>query len=184
MIRNATLLALVLAACFAYVAVENKTSAPITQKTVQGPAQQSRPAPDFSFTDFKGKKQSLSDYMGKAVVLNFWASWCAPCVIEFPQMLELAKATEGSAVFLFISLDISQRDAEKFLKKYQKDIDRKSILIGLDEDKRISQELYQTYAIPETYLIDRSGTITEKIIGADIQWNGEEMKKKIISLSH
>src|SRR5688572_23935010 len=56
-----------------------------------------QPVPEFSFRTLDGKAHALEDFKGKATVLNFWATWCAPCLVEFPQMLNLARETQGEA---------------------------------------------------------------------------------------
>lgn len=140
-------------------------------------------APDFSFTDLKGRKFTLSNFRGKAVVLNFWASWCAPCVIEFPQMLALAGKNEKDSVFIFLSQDDDRADIDRFLKKQMKALPQKNVIIAKDENKKIAQDLFQTFKLPETYLIDRKGIIRDKIIGADIEWDGVVMQETLHNLS-
>lgn len=140
-------------------------------------------AENFTFRDIAGKKHALNDFRGTAVILNFWASWCAPCVIEFPQMLKLASAHKGNAVFLFLSQDESEADIKEFLNKYGKSLPQQNVYIAHDKDKSIAQSLYQTYKLPETYLIDSQGMIQDKIIGADIDWTSQEMNKKLQNLS-
>jgi cytochrome c biogenesis protein CcmG, thiol:disulfide interchange protein DsbE len=159
------------------------TSAPILTQTT--PAQLSRhyAAPNFSFETLKGKKGALNDFQGKVVLLNFWASWCAPCVIEFPQMVDLAAANPDIMVLLFVSIDEDRTAIDRFLKTYGKNLSGKdNIHIIHDSRKAISQTLYNTFKIPETYIIDRNGMIVEKIIGADIVWNDDTMKEKISKL--
>jgi thiol-disulfide isomerase/thioredoxin len=141
------------------------------------------PAPDFSFTDIDGKTHKLSDYRGKTIVLNFWATWCAPCVVELPQMLKLAEKTFGKAVFIFLSLDESEADIEKFFKKYALKYEQGNILIGIDKDKKISQSLFQTYKLPETFLIDPKGRVREKIIGFNNTWNQPKTIEKIKNIT-
>lgn len=139
-------------------------------------------SPDFAFQALDGSKHKLSDFRGKVVILNFWASWCAPCVIEFPQMIDLAKAKEGKAILLFLSQDEDEDAIKRFLKKHAPELSQENIYVALDREQKTARALYQTYKLPETYLIGRDGRIAEKIIGADVVWNGAAMKAKIDDL--
>jgi thiol-disulfide isomerase/thioredoxin len=138
-------------------------------------------APDFSFVTLKNQPGRLSDFRGKVVLLNFWASWCAPCVIEFPKLEELAKNYPDHLAVLAISADTDRAEIEKFLHriKYEK---RKNMLIVHDKDKRISQDLFQTIKFPETIIIDPAGRMVRKVVG-DTDWTGEEMKAYLSDLA-
>lgn len=181
MIRNLAILGLLMGLTLGYTLYDDYSR--------QGPAEAQpaktdivqQEAPDFSFETLEGKKHRLSEFKGKVVVLNFWASWCAPCVIEFPQMAALAKATKGKTVFLFLSQDDTDEAMERFVKKYGKDLSD-NVYIARDSDKSIAQGLYQTYKLPETYIIAPDGRIADKIIGADVEWNGKDMRRKIEAL--
>lgn len=139
-------------------------------------------APDFSFESLNGTKYKLSDLADKTVILNFWASWCAPCVIEYPMMLRLADMVKNDAVFLFLSVDESVKDIENFLTRHGDNIDRANVLIAHDDGKKISQGLYHSYKLPETYIIAPGTIIIEKIIGADVEWDSQKMAHKIRAL--
>lgn len=137
--------------------------------TPSGPAaQQLAPAPDFTFTDLSGRAHKRSDYAGKTVILNFWASWCAPCVAEFPLLLETAAKTQ--AILIALSSDDNAAAVERFLLKLdaksQKILKQNNIIIALDPDKAITSDLFQTVSLPETVIIGPSGLMTHKIIGA------------------
>lgn len=138
-------------------------------------------APDFKWQDLKGKHHAFYDFKGKAVVLNFWATWCAPCVVEFPMMVELAKRNEKDTVFLFVSVDDDIQKIFKFLKKYGDEETAKNIYVAWDPDKKISMDLFGTLKYPETYIIDYAMNITEKIIGADVDWLGADIQNKLDS---
>jgi thiol-disulfide isomerase/thioredoxin len=184
MIRNVALLVLLLAAIGAYTFYDDLQGSKKDsgyEKPSSPAGRNNRPAPDFSFRSLDGKNHALSDFKGTPVVLNFWATWCAPCVVEFPQMLELAKS-RNDAVFIFLSLDDDQKDLERFLKKYGKILPLPNVRIGLDRDKTISQTMFQTIKLPETYLIDHSQQITDKIIGNSVDWDSPGMREKIRSL--
>jgi thiol-disulfide isomerase/thioredoxin len=172
MTRNLTLLLVLCAAAFLYgLYAENRSpkKSAETQNTFPEIA-------DAVFFDLGGKKHNLHDFKGKPVVLNFWASWCAPCVIEFPQMLKLAEKAGTGTVFLFLSLDEDKSAIERFLKE-QKQIP-KNVVIGKDEDKKISRS-FGTYKLPETYFIAPDLTVRDKIIGANVNWNGEAIRNRL-----
>ena len=118
-------------------------------------------APDFTLEDMQGKKVSLSDFRGKIVVMNFWATWCPPCIEEMPSMEKLHQRFKGEDfVLLAINAEENGRAAvEKFLKK-------KSFTfpILLDEDA-VVQQLFNIYRLPETLIINRNGEIVTKVLG-------------------
>lgn len=185
MLRNILILGALLASAAAYTYhADYQNSAPVMTKDSAAPesSETLMDAPSFSFKDMNGKTRTLEDFKGKAVILNFWASWCAPCVIEMPQMFDLASKTKEEAVYLFVSLDDSEEEIKRFLAKYKSDALSPNIHIGLDEGRKISN-LFQTYKIPETYLITPNLKIADKIIGADLVWNDQDMIEKIKSLS-
>ena len=137
-------------------------------------------APDFPFTGFTDKKKyRLKDFKDKTIVLNFWATWCTPCAIEFPQMLSLAKSLENEkTVFVFLSVDDNKDDITRFLSKNKNKILSKNVIVARDTDKSISQDLFQTTKYPETYLIAPDLRLREKIIGAVENWDSEQMREK------
>jgi cytochrome c biogenesis protein CcmG/thiol:disulfide interchange protein DsbE len=132
-------------------------------------------AKDFSFA-LDGKPKHLSDLRGKVVLLNFWASWCQPCVDETPSLnlLQRRIASRGGTV-LGVSLDDDQQAYEQFLKDYQVDFptDR-------DTTKKIPAQ-YGTTMYPDTYVIDRQGRIDRKIMGGQ-DWTSPEMTAYLDSL--
>jgi hypothetical protein len=96
-------------------------------------------------------------------------------------MIALAKDTRDEAVFLFLSQDMDDAAITRFLKKYAPE-HSKNVVVARDEGMRIAQKSYQTFKLPETYLITPDGHIAEKIIGADVEWNGAAMREKIKQL--
>jgi cytochrome c biogenesis protein CcmG, thiol:disulfide interchange protein DsbE len=127
-----------------------------------------RPAENFEFTA-DGKTEYLSDLRGKVVVLNFWATWCEPCVEETPSLVELQNriAPLGGMV-LGVSLDDDQEAYLHFLKTYRIDF-----TTYRDASKRTALE-FGTSKYPETYIIDRLGRIDRKIVGPQ-DWTSPEM---------
>jgi cytochrome c biogenesis protein CcmG/thiol:disulfide interchange protein DsbE len=118
-------------------------------------------APDFKIVGDDGKTYTRSDFGGKLLVLNFWASWCAPCVQEVPS-LEAFQHVLGpqGVVVLGVSIDTSQKRYEQFLRRFRVDFPT-----ARDPEANISSK-YGTFLIPETYLIDSTGKVREKIISS------------------
>jgi cytochrome c biogenesis protein CcmG, thiol:disulfide interchange protein DsbE len=133
------------------------------------------PAKDFAFT-LDGKPAHLSDLRGKVVLLNFWATWCPPCVDETSSLLQLQRqiAPRGGMV-LGVSLDEDQQAYDEFLKAYK---------INFPTYRDTSQQiplLYGTTMYPDTYVIDRKGRVDRKIVGPQ-EWTSSEMTTYIDSL--
>lgn len=126
-------------------------------------------AKDFPLT-FKGRQARLSDFRGKVVVLNFWASWCGSCVEEMPDLNRLqARIRSRGGVVVAVSVDEDCGSYDAFLKKhpvrFQTTCEPTSKKVSLD---------YGTVMIPETYVINRNGRIVRKVIGPQ-QWDSAEM---------
>lgn len=114
----------------------------------------------FRVTASDGKEYSLSDFHGKVLVLNFWASWCKPCVDEMPSLNRFAQdMKKDGVVVLGISVDHDKEKYEKFLKAANIQFP-----VYRDEEANIPFR-YGTTKYPETYIIDKSGKVVEKIIG-------------------
>lgn len=109
----------------------------------------------------------LAKLRGKVVVLNLWATWCAPCVEELPSLLTLQKKMPGLAV-VGVSTDQDDTVYRKFLVKHNVDL-----LTVRDADQKVNA-LYGTVLIPETYIIDQRGVVRRKFIGPQ-DWTGPEI---------
>lgn len=121
------------------------------------------PAPDWKLTDLNRKSLSLSDFRGKVVILDFWATWCMPCRIEIPHLVELQKdyAAKGLAI-IGVSLD---EQGPAVVKKFVKQIGvNYPILIG---SEKIAEKYGGIVALPTTFVIDRQGRIVSRHIGYD-----------------
>jgi cytochrome c biogenesis protein CcmG, thiol:disulfide interchange protein DsbE len=121
-----------------------------------------KPAPDFQLPDLNDKDIRLSDYRGKVVFLNFWATWCKPCREEMPSMEVLYKNFEKDGlVILAVSIDrvTTKKEIPPFVKSLNLTF---PVLVDSwgQTDKR-----YKLMGVPETYIIDREGTLREKVIG-------------------
>lgn len=186
--RNALVLTGLLILVFSYVWFEEGRSRPLGFESAgkeashagKGNAQE---APDFTVMDIEGRAIALSSFAGKAVVLNFWASWCAPCVVEFPQMLALAKDHPDDVIFLFLSQDDSREEMMRFVVKLGAGAKLPNVFIARDEGKSVARNLYATYKLPETYLLSPAHIIEEKIVGLEEAWDSAPMRNKIAALA-
>lgn len=115
-------------------------------------------APSFTLTDLQGNEVRLADYKGKGVLLNFWASWCNPCVNELPLLNEAYKLS--GVELLAVNVGDSQETAQKFAERYEL-----SFPIVLDSKLKI-KERYRAAGLPLTVLIDEEGTLLERHEGA------------------
>jgi peroxiredoxin len=122
-------------------------------------------APDFTLEDTKGNKVTLSSLRGKVVMVNFWATWCPPCKEEMPSMERLNKfMSDEDFVMLAINADDNGREVvPDFLKKNPHDF------TVLYDDQGAVKQSYGVYKMPESFIINKDGTIVEKVIGA-IDW--------------
>jgi cytochrome c biogenesis protein CcmG/thiol:disulfide interchange protein DsbE len=135
-------------------------------------------APDFTITTDSGTRMSPRDFGGRVLVLNFWASWCAPCVQEIPSLIEFQKQLAGSGVVVLgVSIDRNEAAYKNLAKR-----------LGInyptawDPAADISVS-YGTYRIPETYIIDKNGKVAQKFIGLpEKAWNDPEIVNYVKSL--
>lgn len=116
------------------------------------PAAHAGEAPAFTLSDAKGGAVSLSDLRGKVVFVDFWASWCVPCLKSFPWLSELqGRYRDKGLVVVGINLDKSPADAEKFLKRVPHDF-----TLVYDPSGN-SAKAYGVKAMPSSYVVDRKG---------------------------
>ncbi len=133
-------------------------------------------APEFSVTADSGRKVALPNFGGKLLVLNFWATWCQPCVEEVPSLSEFAKRFDGrGVVVLGVSVDKDEKQYRAFLQQM-----RPSFLTWRDPEAKINAD-YGTFKYPETYIINASGKVVQKIVGP-ADWSDEKMISYVGSL--
>jgi len=125
-------------------------------------------APDFTVQDSQNKV-TLSQFHGQVVVLNFWATWCAPCVEEIPSLVEMQRRMKAKGVtVLAVSVDVDEGAYKQFVK------DHNVNLMTVRDPSGKSNGLYGTFKFPETYVIDRNGVMRRKFIGA-VDWTVPEI---------
>jgi len=137
---------------------------------------QSALAPDFSLESLDGKSLRLSDLRGKAVLLNFWATWCGPCKIEMPWFVDLQNqyGSQGLQIVGVAMDDASKEDISKFAKDMGVNY---PILIGKES---VGDQYGGVPALPESFLISRDGKIVDKIIGLRGKAEIEDAVKKTL----
>ncbi|MBQ8184694.1 MAG: TlpA family protein disulfide reductase [Lachnospiraceae bacterium] len=121
-------------------------------------------APDFTVVDAEGNSVKLSDYFGKPIVLNFWASWCGPCQSEMPDFDETCRELEGEVQFLMVNLTDGSRETVEIAKAF---IEEKGYTFPVLYDT--GQEAAYQYgvsSIPSTYFIDAQGHAIARAQGA------------------
>lgn len=115
------------------------------------------------------RKVELRDFAGQTVVLNFWATWCSPCVEEMPSLVQLQQRLKDKGITVVgVSVDVDGDNYHRFLKDHKIDF-----LTVRDPDQK-SNNLYGTFKFPETYIIDRKGVMRRKFIGA-VDWSQPEI---------
>ncbi len=117
-------------------------------------------APDFSIKNLAGKEIHLSDYRGKLVFLNFWASWCGPCIEEMPELETMNKAFKDRKFqMLAVSTDVEPENARKFY-------DDAHFTMGWfsDPGRRVAEK-YHVSVYPETFIIDANGHVIKHYPG-------------------
>ena len=130
------------------------------------------PAPGFTLNTLNGRKVSLKDFKGKVVFLNFWATWCPPCVAEMPAMDVLHKKFKDKGLFVIaVNSEESVNKVSKFIKKRNY-----TFLVLLDEDGSVANDSYRAIGFPTTYLIDKLGNVVGKAEGAR-DWDSRESVK-------
>jgi peroxiredoxin len=132
------------------------------------PIRPGQPAPDFELALLDGPATlSLEQLRGRVVLLNFWATWCAPCEAEMPAMQRLHASLAGPDFELVaVSVDAGRDEVDAFRKRLGL-----TFPIALDPEKRAAND-YQSYRFPESYLIDRDGRILSRYIGPR-DWDAE-----------
>lgn len=160
-LKKHSLLCLLLAALAAVIIY--RAQIPVAyQAPVQGGLEVGKKAPGFNLRNLNGNLEGLSDFQNKVVVLNFWATWCLPCLEEMPAFEKLYRKyrSQGLTV-LAVSLDKGD------VSKVKRFVDEQSLTfpVLLDSDG-VAEKLYPSFTIPFTYVIDKKGKIAARVDGA------------------
>ena len=121
-------------------------------------------APDFTVYDVSGNPVKLSDYFGKPIVLNFWASWCGPCQMEMPDFQEKYEALDGQVQFLMINVTDGSRETVTSASEFIEDQGYTfPVLYDTETDAAAA---YSANSLPTTYFIDANGYVIARATGA------------------
>ena len=134
-------------------------------------------AADFSLKGVDGKTYTLSSFKGKAVLLNFWATWCPACVEELPSLQKLSAKFKGQDFqILTVSIDSEEGPVRDFLA-------REPLPFPVLEDpkRKVAFDLYAVFGVPASFLIDKQGQLTGRYYGSQ-DWTSPDMVRKIEAL--
>ena len=129
-------------------------------------------APDFTAVDADGTEVKLSDYVGKPIVLNFWASWCSPCKSEMPEFNAAWEELDGEVQFLMVNMTDGARETVESAREY---VEGEGFTFPVLFDTKSEAAIaYSAYSLPTTYFIDAEGYVTARAVGAI---DGETLQK-------
>lgn len=134
------------------------------------PAEPPRPAPQVGFTDLSGKPLTLSDFTGKLVLVNLWATWCAPCRKEMPSLERLQTRFGDKITVLAVSEDIG---GEKAVTPFIAKLGLTAVKAYLDPKTTLGQA-FKVDGLPTSFLIDRQGRVLGRVEG-EAQWDSPKM---------
>lgn len=143
------------------------------------------PAPDFALPPLAGGTPvALEAFRGDYVLLNVWASWCAPCLQEFPDLIALAAEHPEQMHLLTITIDDTQQAATEFLQRFEPTPTQARITHLWDADKRVTQNVLHILRYPESILIDPEGRMVRKFAGALTEKQLEEIRNRLETPDH
>ncbi|WP_018867823.1 MULTISPECIES: TlpA disulfide reductase family protein [unclassified Thioalkalivibrio] len=133
------------------------------------------PVDDFTLTDHLGDEQSLSDYAGQVVLLNFWASWCPPCVHEIPSMNRMAKTLGTGFAIVSVNYQESAEHISAFMDEVQVDFP-----VLMDFDGRVAAD-WRVFAFPSSFILGRDGRVRYSVNSA-IEWDDPDVINRVRTL--
>lgn len=187
--RNTLLLTFAVILCLAASHLYNRNShqnpvSTATEETIT--ARSKTPVPDITLNTQRGPIR-IQDMKGKTIILNFWASWCAPCAVEMPKQLAMMEMQKEDTILILLSSDDDENKMHTFLKKLptkaQNMLKKPNIILAHDKNKEITQDIFQTYRLPETIIITPEGVMDRKIVGDSVDWQGKEIATYLQELS-
>jgi thiol-disulfide isomerase/thioredoxin len=163
---------LMLTALWTFLA--NRTVAPSNIVTAEKIA-------NFDYLTLNEEKGNLHQHEGQVILLHFWATWCAPCLVELPALIDLA-ASQKNLIVLAVAVQDDLENIQRFINKTGRKIPN-NFIIAFDEDKHISAQMFNTVKLPESFLIRPNLTLERRIIGAQDDWNSDFWREQINRLS-
>lgn len=133
---------------------------------------------ELKLENLEGEVLSLNSFKGKVVILSFWATWCEPCVEEFPSFIKLLDTYPEKVVLIAISHDYEKKDVKEFVSAFKGY--RKNLVLTMDEGKKLSK-VFGVDRLPEGFVFNGEGKLVKKIIGIQ-DWatpNAIEFFKKL-----
>lgn len=133
-------------------------------------------APGFALEDVTGQERSLEEFEGRALVVNFWATWCVPCVQELPALERLHTDPQGPATDV-VAIAVNQWavDIEEFLAARE---DMSLSFTLLPDPDGVATDAWTVGTLPTTFILDAEGRVHYKVVG-DPDWDGDEMRERI-----
>ena len=132
------------------------------------PVDEPRPAPALELPDMKGSPVALADFRGSVVLVNFWASWCPPCLIEMPGMERLARKLEGRP-FVVLAVNVGESRHKAFRALDMMNFTQTTLL---DRDGKAAKE-WRVGVYPTSLIVDKEGRIRYEVLGP-LEWDGTE----------
>ncbi len=145
----------------------------VTEK-LDRPVRAGEAAPTFTLESLQGEPVELSRYRGRVVVLNFWATWCPPCVTEMPSLERLSKLDKVTV--LTVSVDRDLDILRNFVAQHGL-----TLTVARDPERRLAAR-YGTYKYPETYILGPNGKVHDKMFGA-VDWDQPNLRNQLLALA-
>jgi thiol-disulfide isomerase/thioredoxin len=139
--------------------------------------------PEFTIKTLKGDEIALADYNDKVVIVNFWASWCEPCVKEFPSLIRLLDEYKDDVVLIAISADYTMEDLTGFTKAFDV-TDIQNFIVVWDKEQEVAKK-YGTAVLPESYIVGKDRELIRKVAGVE-EWDSKDAMmffKEVIALN-
>ncbi|MBX2987361.1 MAG: TlpA family protein disulfide reductase [Bdellovibrionaceae bacterium] len=150
-----------------------------TQSPVEGRALEA--LPEFTLQTIDGRQVTAPDYKGKILIVNFWASWCGPCVEEVPSFVRLSKIMGDDLRVLALSNDALKEDIDVFLKSFPEFKGPGFDIVHDGGHGLAMTKLFKVYRLPESFVFDPQGRLARKVTGT-INWSSEDAVSYLQSL--
>jgi thiol-disulfide isomerase/thioredoxin len=150
--------------------------APLGHPSQLDPVEPPREAPALSLPDTKGENHHLVEYRGKVVLVNFWTTWCAPCLVEMPGLQRLARRL-SAAPFALLTVNVGESKAKVFRFRRLTGF-RENVLLDLEGETFAA---WEASVYPTSFLVDKRGRVRYRVVGA-LDWDGAEAAEVIEAL--